>query len=1508
MPLPWSQETELLNRKTAALDQWQTGYGLDQATFQRLLDINQNWPDIRPGVALSFARSGVGADHPAVRDAARLSIKQTLSQQEWKKTLKGLKTVKDLHNLPQGFVDSLNHHQLKQLHKRGNQIVGGLLDGGTFSDVTSAVGDAFAGANSAVENATGIDVGGALKTGTREAGAVAMVPLQFGQGEVRNVVHDVGRLVEGEMPNSQQNPGATAPYQTDFGQQLNAATTGGDTSLGGGWLPDPQSPSAQAAARAARASAPTIAGHAFTIGRATAYIAGQTINPIFNTHLIQPGSNAYNALSGTVDAVVAFKGDPMNRVLTDLGDARQAGKVFNPELVPEANRITETTGLAPLAQPRDVIQGTKSAWLNSPQAESGLTRIAESSNPSEILRITKGGVNAETAVQLADAPDVSAVRSVFSATTLPERPTIGGFNYQARRVLDSRLLSAMPGHQLVDLADKNMTWPQIESTLLSANVPRETRDLVLNQYLRSTNPIEAMDSMQAALREQILHYNPIPKGLDAAGAKAYKDTIGKASSVWRKTEDMAHSYDVDQATGLERVRPGVIVAGDVHVFPHPTADSERLSSLVRFPDGRSLRQLTNRWARILRHPAVQNMEGAGDAIVNTWKSSVVARPELLTKITLEQQINAASRGYITALTHPLSFMSVLAGGNMDSRWGQFLANRLGVEPSFQFGIDAQPIMEESNNLLQRSLRYHGQDPETLTTVGFHNAHITHPEAGRGLAESIGRMYADPIFRGVAKADTPEAAKEWFWSGEGKDLRLARAEIVAEDDAHNLAKVASGKAGPDAQAVIIGDIANDRAAADRYIDLAHVPRLNDLTNGNQELLDAVRTGKLGGRDIYQLWDPHAVVDQKAADYAKALLDSGEGPRNMVPIRDVADINLPKTGWYSRAMDHVFHYMIDAPNKILNASPVFRQAYWNRTAELLPYIEPGELEKALTNARNDNLPEALLRRIEGTVLDGTDTPRLSLADISKTSKAVALGGDLPKVVHDLTSRTHFFDTLRWLVPFGDAWRLVMVRAAKLVAEEPQILQRANLGIYEAKQPGSNTINRLAGDPVDPNNGFFHTDPLTGQGVFTIPGSSALTKATFGVPVPLVGQVKGLSMLSDAYPSLGGPGLSLAAKWLIPDTPTGTKIKEFLFPKSSSDSLDPVTDIAQTFAPSWFTKLIHAYPNQHTFNSAFNSALQQLSSTGDYDLNKPDDLKRLIHDAKSNAGWIYTLRGAAQFFLPGAPTDDALIKDKTGHWAEAQVAIKAYQDKAHTIGYDKATKWVLDTWGVNNIFLTQAASQPTAYAVPVTKSGLAWLEAHPGVRDDYPLTHGLFVPAKKGEKFDPNAYGKQYDNAERVSLSPAQQIAQAENRLGFYAYDRAKAKVVQANGGRAPDKPQQKWLSDYRAVLKKAFPGFDTYTASPYDTRARRTQAIDELQKAAKDSALTSTDAGAGMVQYLALRQRAIDQAVAGGGKTPFQAKAGQALRMWLRAQAARIIQVHPGFQPMWNDVFSREMVDN
>lgn len=1640
MPQPYSLEQDLLNRKTVYLNAFKEGRDIDEATVNRLLGITNTWPDIGPGASLSFARAGLGPDHPVVKDAAKLSVQRNLSQQEWSQALKSIQTLKDVQHLPHNFVDSLTPDEARQYQEKVWGIVKSDFGGsGPLGSIASDVGDVASSAWDAV--AKNVESGGNFQTGklipgvssneakgaVRTAGLVAQTPVQYVQAKTRDIASGISELAQGNTAplNPVSSYNLARPQgdvnQTQGGQAAMAAMEGRPVDIGAGLLPDPNSQTGQAAAQAAREAAPTIAGHAFTLGRGAAYGLGQASQQLFGTNVVQPGSNAFNIISGGVDAVAMIKGDPSAALLAGLGDARQAGRVFTPEDVAVSNAATEHAGLLPLAAPPEVVQPTKTAWLNSNDGDHLLNGIVDEGqgSASNILRYFRGRIDTQLASDLAaQGSDRDALRQVLQDATLPEKPQVGGFIYQVQKTLDNRVATMMPNHTIVDLEDKNGTWVQLERTLASTNMPVAQRNTILDQYLASKNPIEAMDSFQNAVRQLVVH-----GGMNEAAA-------AKVASVWRDTEDLSHAYDVDQATGLERQRPGVVVNGEGYVHPAPTADSERLSSMVRLPNARTLREVTSK--PIFNNPVVRGTQGFLDGLVNGYKTAVVMRPALLTKITLEEQINAAARGQVNMFTDGARFLSVVAGGNMDNRFGQLLARAPGVEPSYLFSANGQPMLEDSQNLLQRTLRQAGQDPDTFVTIGYHNAPVSHPGAPEGLVDALTNMHTDPIFRNIANM-TPDEAKAWFWGerssivgdaegrlvqevtgkpyegiepgtvrlfrgeqmngeigllrhgetwvpsfeearaaargghvysvdipaegaggwagnfdqshinpiveaqqagrgfpstssddyfeslgsqregvpveGSGRDIRLGRAPIAANDDAHNLAKVASGEMGPNAQAVLIGDLANDRAAADRYIDEAHFARINDIVNGNQELRDAISTGKLGGHSLYQLPADHGTVaNPPAVAYANELLASGEGPRNMIPVRDVFEVPGKPTGWYSKKLDTIFHYMVDAPNKALNASPAFRQLEWERTIQLLPYVKPADYDGIVSAAESANLPETVLDRVRNVKFDTTDTPRLSADEITDAAKRTVLGYDLPKQVHDLTSRSHLFDMLRYLVPFGDAWRLVLTRAAKLVADEPQILQRLNAAMYEAKQPGSAAINRLGGDPVNGNQGFIHTDPLTGEQVFTIPGSTLLTKATFGVPVPLVGQVKGLSMASDAYPFLGGPGISLPAKWLLPDTPAGNTLKDVIFPNSSPESQGPAEDIWQQFAPSWFRKLTQSFPNTHTFNSAFNAAAQSLASTGSYNLNDPQDLQKLIHDAKQNAKWIYTVRGAAQFLLPGAPTSETLIEDKTGRWANAEAAVKAYQKRSAEQGPDKAMKWLVDTLGVNNVLVSQSASQPTAYAAPVTKPAQQWVDANPSVASDYPLVYGLFTPAHPGDKFDLNAYEEQFSKGQRQSLTPEQQVAQAENRLGFFAYDRVKNQVIAQNGGRPPDKPQRDWLAAYRKKLGTYFPGFDTFAAAPYNTTKRRASAIQQLQAAAKDPIVQKTEAGQGLIAYLDARQQAINQAVAGGGTTPFQAKAGQPLRYWLRAQAAQIIQDHPDFKPMWDDLFSREMTDN
>lgn len=1549
--MTYSLEQDLFARKAQALELYRQGIATDPLTVSRLLNITRTWPTLGPGSALSFAQSGLDHTSPVVAQAAKYATAQKLNQSAWGTALPN--TDHQRQSLP-------DDAQTVKLASGRNIALTALkaLDPTTDPSILRKYRVTLDQWNEAVQqhlvtpredtggilgNVGEVSLSDVVHGAVREGATALAAPLQFTQGLVRNKAQAISNIAGGDFSltniaraadptlasneisaiNQVATGNNTSPYlQTDVGQQIKALANNQSASLGNGWLPDPNSPVAKAQAEASRQAAPTIGGHAFTLGRAGASL------------IFEPNTVPFNALSGAVDATVAMKADPSALALKSLSDARAASKVFQPEDAKALNGLVDDTGQIVGSTNPDLVQNTKTAWLNGEKFTSKLPALQKMNSESEVIRFMRGDqianrINPDLAVNVIAANgDASLIRKAFNDATLTDVPTLGGFGYKIKSTLDTKLLARMPNTHL-DSNDVAGTWDQLDKWMLSASVPRDTRNAVLDPYLRDPNAFTALSAARDAvahtlethlgiddkklaeaadMRVQALALPPndanradmLARGRDLTNeARPHRDIAMQAADMFKNHDQLARAYDIDQATGLERVRPGVVVSDTGYVFPTPTLDSERFNSTITLPDPRELRRLSSKFSPIFENPVVKNTTGFADGIINTWKTAVVARPALLAKVTLEQQLNLAARGMPNVFTHPFAFLSALVGTNMDDRWGQFLNRVPGIEPSMIFGPDQAPVLQDADNLLQHTLRYTGQDPSTFVTHQFIPVPPTDKNAGQALADNLGRMYSDPIMRGVANADSPEAAKEWFWSGAGKGLRINKAKITAADDAYNAQKAA---ADPRLTNIVVGDLVNDRAAADRYLEQSYMAKLNDYTNGSDELLNAVKTGKLGGRDIYS-WPSHLTdaVDQRTADYAKSLLDQGYGPQTLIPLRSelTHDFNVKST--YRRFMDMAFHYMIDAPDRTFNRSPAFAYFKWNNTADLAPYINHDELPTLIEQARAQNLPADLMKRIEATKLDTTDTPRLSIDQITDAATRKALGYDLPKTVHDLTSRTHIMDAMRILVPFGDAWRLVMQRAVNLVKDQPQVLERARQVLTEAHQPGSSTINQIAGDPVDPNQGFFHTDPLTGEQVFTIPGSTLLTKETLGVPIPLYGQVKGLSMLGDTYPGLGGPALSLPAKWLLPDTPTGTAIKDVLFKYGDSQSEGFLTDIAQGFVPSWVTKLVQGAPNQRTFNSTVNAVMQTLASSGDYNLHNPDDLSRLAHDAKTDARWLYVIRGAGQFLTPAAPSQDTRVYDKHGVLREAEVLANKYYTKSKTLGPDRALQWVIDTFGTKNVFLTQAASQPTAYAAPTSRAAQQWVDAHPGVASKYPLVYGLFAPAGNPNDFDPNVYAEQFAKGERVSLTADQQIAQAENRLGFYVYNQAQAKIK----GRT-DKAATDWLAQVRAQIKTEFPGFDTYLAAPYDSTKRRNDAIVQLQAAAEDPAIQSTDAGQGLSLYLQARTQAITAATkAGLTAGPWQAKRALPARTWLRDVAHAIIAEHPGFETMWTDIFAREM---
>jgi hypothetical protein len=409
-------------------------------------------------------------------------------------------------------------------------------------------------------------------------------------------------------------------------------------------------------------------------------------------------------------------------------------------------------------------------------------------------------------------------------------------------------------------------------------------------------------------------------------------------------------------------------------------------------------------------------------------------------------------------------------------------------------------------------------------------------------------------------------------------------------------------------------------------------------------------------------------------------------------------------------------------------------------------------------------------------------------------------------------------------------------------------------------------------------------------------------------MIGRVSGFNMLSDIYPGFGGPAVTIAGKWLLPQDPAFDTVRDKVYPYGGDESSGNLGgDILGPFIPSWASKVFQGPPDARALASEVNNQLKVLGDSGDYDIHDPRDMANLVSDARENAYWIYMMRGAAQFATPGAPAFEYNVHDKDGRLT----ATKILGDKIreHSKGDpDKGMKWLIDNFGERNIFAAQAGSRSLAYVPPVSRAGANWVKEHPGVKTDAPLVYGFFAPP--GGKDDIDNWMHLFSTGEEVPLTAEAQVAAAENKLGYYAYSNAQKKIEKMNNGRGLTDAQQAWNRKYRAYLKEQFPGFDTFLAAPFDSAKRRESAIEQLYALRKNDDAMSTDAGRGLKQFLDYRDKAV--ALYDGQKgrpaSPFQAKSAKGTRDWLRQGAQYVIERHPAFRPIWEQLLRYELKDD
>jgi hypothetical protein len=1308
--------------------------------------------------------------------------------------------------------------------------------------------------------------------------------------------------------------------QTSGGQALKALVKGDPVDLGSGFLPNPHSGVEQAQAAAARTYSPyLIDGHAWTPGRAVANV------------VTEPGTPAFNLLSGAVDAAFQFKADPTIVGLTALGESRAAGKTFegygqgekpgvfqalrqgagtgirpdevaaerlqqalseagHGEAASQFAQYGQSAGLVPSTR-KTINQPASHIWAGTDEhAQKVWEAVRKETSPSTIVRgfgrdfpiITLDG----TPLAKNLARDTSSAQSIMGQMLphldpyfpkIPDYTRVG----TTGSYVQPRLAYDIPKN-VWDANDIQSAFWTAHDYMVTAKVPLSQQTRVLDTMINlwDVDRFQGLKSMYDVVGQSLVSH-----GMD-------EDWVRQFMSMKQGLHTQYSKFATDEIGNNMPIQGGLI-GGTGQPLPSPQLQSELLNSKVTLPDIHELRRAT---ANPALHWLVNNKQwkaamSLADGALTTWRDAHLLRPALTARILMDDQASIAATGGDSIFNHPLKGIAWTVGSDQRGLLFRTLKRFQGVEDpnileralgavgskleeaqshgramwdALGHPFEGDPIIEQG---LGRSS--YGAYEQPRRTLGLWvNIDKENPRYADALATELNQLRNDPMTVGLLRAGDQAAAKEWLFNGTGRTIL------------NDFAKTSRG-ANLGLGEALRSDPVLARQIADREVE-ERLARVAVKTQGHPDLLSAVRDGTIRGEKWTGYYNRPST---EAMSEVRSLVDQGAGPETVKdelfhsysPARKAA----ARETW-DNGVNWMFDTMLTEPENFFARSPYIRQQYvteWERQFPNMTRADRAEfLDSKMADMNLDRATQARFQAMRNLPERANPIPAEAADHLAKQFAV-----DQSKTyLHNLYQKSQFFDALRFVFPFGDAWKKLLVRWSKITFENPQIVRRVQQGVVGAR-----------------GSGFFHTD-ANGNEVFTFPGSGWLTDQIFGVPVPLTGQPKNLNLLSEGVPGVG-PFASLPTAFLLKDKPSTDWIRKIVFPFGEPDTSGGIgSAIVNELEPAWVKKFATVFFDSPESNRIYGNAVSDLirykASTGDYKLHGPDavaEMNRLISDAKSDADKLYMIRGAVQFFSPAAPVPEYNVKDKSGNLAVMQMVVKEYYDHVKKDGYDGATKWFFDTYGDANGLLIQPESIPVTPNLPKGSEGTDWEREHGDLVSKFPKTWTFYAP--QGGKFDSTAYAASFGRGERQKLTPEEYVKNANNRIASYQYYHEVSKYPN------PTEEEKQYLSDLKGWLTRHYPGFqDVVSPKPGLPAVTR-----ELIDTAKDPQLQKTDAGKGLALYLKARDEAIASARDKGIKGWQTAKATQDERDFLKETGDWVIRHHPEFKQMWDWVWSREI---
>lgn len=933
----------------------------------------------------------------------------------------------------------------------------------------------------------------------------------------------------------------------------------------------------------------------------------------------------------------------------------------------------------------------------------------------------------------------------------------------------------------------------------------------------------------------------------------------------------------------------------------------------------------------------ESIEALEKSVDTLWRASIGSDPAKSTATIMRERVNDL------AATGHYSVADRLLPGQFN-QWADGLADRI----SFYSG---STDMAFNAGMLNPATQIQLQDSMRLSIGGVDGTILDHFNAGR--INSVEEFLAHYYHSG----DGRQIWDEWYRSTRARNDVSAIGRLpedVVEDalewvlrQTEELSYLSGGTNRPRGQ-----QLALERYSPTGDINNAYdiVPSLNGL-GAEPFVLEAIHNGSFDGRPLSIIRVAKRKEDgkTKAFDALMERIKEFGNTNPNAPQRVHFNTRLthgePVQNVFRRVAGAYFRTMYGVPSDVLSRHPLWKRTYWQQITDLMPLASEEQAAQILEAARRAKVPQKMMNDL--TSKAGARIGAEVEFEIIDKMASIAATDYVADLLYDASKRGATADALRFIIPFGDAFKEVYAIWSKLLFGsygKPAIrLQQAIEAGRKATALGPGDIYGIDEETGVPTahpdgvpEGMFWQDPTNGEFMFHLPFSSQIINGAMrafgsgsGAPRNFDSPLRNANIFGNIFPGLM-PGASQAVNYLMPDSPSWNAFRRFINPMGEQDpQIFPVwaRRASAIFLNNEFTagfaRLIGNAETDPVFLRARNQIINQKLSERAYDyegnvvMRYPpgrEGWEQLQRDAHDDALILYTLRGIANFIGPAAPLVRYSIETDEGNVMAALITSELRREANALIeegqNPDEAMANVLIDYGPYIYGFVSSNNKTSQPGIDSSDEWREWYQVNKDFMAEYKLIAGYFGPTGEYSQTAANALeqAKLYG-----PMTPEEKYEQLATRMIYLRLNRVRDQLP-PEAQRTLE--QRRYYANFRSDLEK-FWGVSV-TGTGLAVRIQNATQMNQMETLVQKymdgdplaTRIMETETGEALLEYMAVRsfmsQKAIaDQGlVADGWKT---ARSAATYRDELRALGERLAEQNPGFSRIYYTVLARELGD-